>query len=84
MRDLLAHFAVRRFPNDDAFLFVTKSARDYKQQFGREPARGEALTAVMDAQYVRDGLTIVRGIATWIAQATKEVEDQYFARTKRK
>jgi hypothetical protein len=83
MRNLLAHFVIRRFPKDDAFLFVTKSARDYKQQFGREPGRGEAMTAAMDAQQVRNGLMIVRGLATWIAQATLEVEDQYFAIAKR-
>jgi hypothetical protein len=83
MRNLLAHFVIRRFPEDDAFLFVAKSARDYKQQFGREPRRGEGMTAVMDAQQVRNGLRIVRGLAAWIEQATLEVEDQYFAHAKR-
>ncbi len=33
-RNLAAHFAIRRFPSDDAFLFVAKSARDFKRQFG--------------------------------------------------
>ncbi len=37
------------------------------------------MTAVMEAEQVRGGLTLVRGLATWIAQATREVEDQYFA-----
>jgi len=32
MRNLIAHFAIRRFPNDDAFLFIAKSARDFKKQ----------------------------------------------------
>ncbi len=41
LRNLLAHFAARRFPNDDAYLFVTKSARDYRQQFGRDSRPGK-------------------------------------------
>jgi hypothetical protein len=31
LRNLLAHFAVKRFPKEDALVFVTKSAADYKR-----------------------------------------------------
>jgi hypothetical protein len=34
VRNLIAHFAIRRFPADDAFIFLAKSAPDYKRQFG--------------------------------------------------
>jgi hypothetical protein len=37
VRNMMAHFAVRRFPKDDAFLFVTKSARDFKRVLGHDP-----------------------------------------------
>jgi hypothetical protein len=36
VRNLVAHFVVRRFPEEDAFIFMTKSASDYKQVYGRE------------------------------------------------
>src|SRR5438128_869821 len=40
LRNLLAHFAVKRFPTEDALVFVTKSAADYKRVLGAEPDPG--------------------------------------------
>jgi hypothetical protein len=51
LRNLVAHFVVRRFPNDDAFLFVAKSAKDYKREFGTEPRLGVAMTAVVERHH---------------------------------
>ena len=39
MRNLLAHFAGRRFPTEDALIFITKSVPDFKRVHGTEPAR---------------------------------------------
>jgi hypothetical protein len=49
LRNLFAHFAVSRFPNDDAFFFMGKSASDYKQIFGGEADPALMLTAALDA-----------------------------------
>ena len=54
VRNLVAHFVARRFPNDDAFLFLTKSASDYKQVHGDLPPVENALFGVMDAMQLRD------------------------------
>jgi hypothetical protein len=77
-RNLMAHFAVRRFPNEDAFVFVTKSARDFKQVLGEDPRPGMVMTGVVDVGQVRDIVKVLDGLQTWLSQATKEVEDQYF------
>jgi hypothetical protein len=33
-RNLMAHFAVKRFPNEDAFLFLANNERDFKKVLG--------------------------------------------------
>lgn len=78
VRNLMAHFAVRRFPNEDAFVFVTKSAPDFKRVIGHEPEPGMAMTGVVDVGQVRDIIKVIDGLLSWLSQATREVEDQYF------
>jgi hypothetical protein len=48
LRNLLGHFAVKRFPAEDALVFVTKSAADYKRVLGAAPDPGVVMTAVAD------------------------------------
>jgi hypothetical protein len=78
VRNLMAHFAVRRFPNEDAFVFVTKSALDFKRVIGHEPEPGMAMTGVVDVGQVRDVIKVIDGLLSWLSQATREVEHQYF------
>jgi hypothetical protein len=78
VRNLMAHFAVRRFPNEDAFVFITKSAPDFKRVIGHEPEPGMAMTGVVDVGQVRDVIKVIDGLLSWLSQATREVEDQYF------
>lgn len=73
-RNLMAHFTIRRFPTEDAFICIAKSARDYKRQFGRDPAAGEILTAVVDCQQLRDTLKHVEHVQNWLAKATPNLE----------
>jgi hypothetical protein len=47
-RNILAHCVIRRFPEDDAFAFLFKSAEDYKEHFGTDPPYGMTMTAVVD------------------------------------
>jgi hypothetical protein len=76
LRNLVAHFMVRRFPNDDAYLFVTKSAKDYKRAFGTEPAFGVAMTAIVECQQVKDALHRIEHIHNWLAQVVPAFEKQ--------
>jgi hypothetical protein len=73
-RNLMAHFTIRRFPTEDAFICIAKSARDYKRQFGRDPAIGEILTAVVDCQQLRDTLKHVEYVQNWLAKAAPKLE----------
>jgi hypothetical protein len=77
-RNLMAHFAIRRFPNEDAFVFVTKSASDFKRVLGYDPEPGMAMTGVADVPQIREVIKVIDGLLTWLSQATREVEDQYF------
>jgi hypothetical protein len=54
LRNLVAHFAVRRFPNDDAFLFFTKSDRDFRRLYGTDPEPGTIMTAILEGSQVID------------------------------
>jgi hypothetical protein len=78
IRNLLAHFAIRRFPEDDAFVFVTKSARDYKREFGADPQPGAVMTGVAEVGQIREIIKVVEKLVTWLSQATAQIEDQYF------
>jgi hypothetical protein len=77
MRNLMAHFVIRRFPNDDAFMFTAKSARDYKRVFGKEPPLGTSLTAVADLAQVREGLKILEILQQRLANTTAGLEQQF-------
>jgi hypothetical protein len=69
VRNLVAHFVIRRFPNDDAFLFLTKSAYDYKQVYGDEPANLEtALYGVAEAEPFRQLVPRLKMLARWLGQ----------------
>jgi hypothetical protein len=82
MRNLMAHFAVRRFPKEDAFLFITKNAADFERVLGQKPNPGMIMTGVADIGQVRDIVKMLDGVITWLSQATREFEDHYFASLK--
>ena len=74
MRNLIAHFIVRRFPEDDAFLFMTKSDKDYKRYYGTEPSPMVAMTAVIERKELVKVLKEVREIHKWLAVVAQESE----------
>jgi hypothetical protein len=79
MRNLMAHFVIRRFPKADAFMFTAKSARDYKRVFGKDPPLGVSLTAVVDLPQVREGLRILELLQQRLATTTADLEKQFVA-----
>jgi hypothetical protein len=77
LRNLVAHFAIRRFPGEDAFVFIAKSARNHKKHFGGEPAPAASVTAVMDGPVLPGIIPELEGLQNWLAKATAEVEKQF-------
>jgi hypothetical protein len=74
LRNLIAHFAVRRFPSDDAFLFFTKSERDFKRLYGRDPEPGAIMTAIVESSQLNDGFRHIHKLQEWVAQAAPGAE----------
>lgn len=73
-RNLVAHFAIRRFPADDAFLFVAKSARDFKRQFGFNPTPGSILTAIVEVEQIKEAVRHIEHVQNWLARAAPKLE----------
>jgi hypothetical protein len=77
IRNMLAHFVLRRFPNDDALACLAISARDYERQLGRKSESGEILTAVLDIEQLKGAVRHTEGVQLWLAKVTSEVELLY-------
>jgi len=74
LRNLIAHFAVRRFPNDDALLFFTKSDRDFKRLYGGDPEPGTIMTAILECSQLNDGFRHIHELQKWVTKASSEAE----------
>jgi hypothetical protein len=70
LRNLVAHFAVRRFPDDDAFLFIAKSEQDFRRQFGGASTPNQWLTAILDGNILSAAVKEVEHLQTWLANQT--------------
>jgi len=77
LRNLVAHFAIKRFPTEDAMLFLTKSAADYKRVLGQRPKPGVLMTGSMDVQQMRDACAEVEKLVSWLCQATHDLENSF-------
>ena len=76
LRNLVAHFAIRRFPNDDAYFFMGKSASDYKNIFGGEADAAGMLTAALEAPILQAALKEAQQIQIWLAGAASDFAKQ--------
>lgn len=69
VRNLVAHFLIRRFPRDDAFIFMTKSALDYKRVYNVLPSDIDAmLYGVLDAAQLSAIVPELEGLLKWATQ----------------
>jgi hypothetical protein len=73
VRNLLAHFAVKRFPHDDAYLFLTKSAEDFREAIGDEPSPHQLMFAIAEVKSVREGLSQVTKLENWLSYVAAEL-----------
>lgn len=74
LRNLVAHFAVSRFPEDDAWVFVTKNRRDYKYAVGKDVPPGVAMVAIVERDQIKTALRRIQHIHDWLAQVTPVFE----------
>jgi hypothetical protein len=77
IRNMLAHFVPRRFPNDDALACLAISAKDFERQLGRKPESGAILTAVLDIEQLKGAIRHIENVQLWLAKVTSEVELLY-------
>ena len=77
LRNLVAHFAIKRFPNEDALVFITKSASDYKRVLGEKPNPGVVMTGSMDLPQMRNVCGEVERLVSWLCQATHDLENRF-------
>jgi hypothetical protein len=82
LRNLVAHFAIKRFPNEDALVFITKSAGDYKRVLGKNPNPGVVMAGSMDLEQIRNVCGEVERLVSWLCQATHDLENRFFAARK--
>jgi hypothetical protein len=73
VRNMLAHFLVRRFPNEDAFVFITKSAADFKQVFGEMPPLENMLFGVTDAAEVYGIVPELKKLLSWLGNLPRDL-----------
>jgi len=68
VRNLVAHFIVRRFPAEDAYIFMTKSAADFEQVYGALPEPDNMLFGVTDAVQMRGIIPVLLGLISWCSK----------------
>jgi hypothetical protein len=79
VRNLLGHFGVKRFPNDDAYLFLTKSAEDFREAIGEEPTPHQLMFAIAEVKSVREGLKRVENVENWLSHVAAELVRRFAA-----
>ena len=75
-RNLLGHWAARRFPNHDAIVFLTKDNRDAKRN-GGDLAPGAVATAIMNMADLRGLAVHIQPLEAWIARKVEEWYARY-------
>jgi hypothetical protein len=67
-RNLVAHFFARRFPAEDAYVFMTKSAIDFERVHGTPPPEGVMLYCVCDADQLAGIVPVIKGLSSWLSK----------------
>jgi hypothetical protein len=77
-RNIMAHWAARRVPGEDALVFMSKDGRDEKQISGEDKVQVDyARTAILDLADVRGLADHMIHYETWIAVKTSEWYRRY-------
>jgi hypothetical protein len=69
----VAHFVIRRFPTEDAFIFMTMSASDFEQVYGVLPGPDSMLFGVTDAAQMREVIPVLQGLVSWCSKLPSDL-----------
>jgi hypothetical protein len=73
LRNLIAHFIAKRFVEEDAFIFMTKSASDYEQVYGKRPEPNQMLYGVIEAEQVQQAVPELKGLLEWAEKLPRQL-----------
>lgn len=73
LRNLIGHFTAKRFIEEDAFIFMTKSAADYEQVYGVKPAPNQMLYGIIEALQVRGAIPEIEGLLRWVEKLPRDL-----------
>jgi hypothetical protein len=76
-RNLVGHFAGKRFPNQDVYVFVSKSDRDARKVFGSGLAAHRVHTAVAGRSEFIEMTKSVEQAQLWLAARIPEWDKRY-------
>ncbi|OCG10265.1 hypothetical protein A9G13_00565 [Gilliamella sp. wkB178] len=78
IRNLFAHFACKRIPNQDAFVFMSNPPKDIKKFFKREQIHVDLiLYSILDIADARGLINHVLKYETWLAKFTLLIINKY-------
>jgi hypothetical protein len=83
MRNLLAHWAARRVPDEDYFLLVGKDDRDARQVLGKELKLDVVGTCLVDAKALEGLIGFLEPHERWAAEKASEWYKRYIEQPKR-
>lgn len=76
-RNIFAHWAAKRIPNEDGMIFFASDDSDYKKIFGEKIEADMAAYAIFDVADIRGLVTHLSSYEEWIAHFSAEVHEKY-------
>lgn len=76
-RNIFAHWAAKRIPNEDGMIFFASDARDYKKVFGGKINTDIAAYVIFDVADIRGLVVHLSSYEEWIAHFYAEIYEQY-------
>jgi len=76
-RNLLNHFAGKRYPNEDVYVFASKSDKDARQVLGKELARHQVHFSIAGRSELFELEKLLNDHQAWISQKIPEWDTRY-------
>jgi hypothetical protein len=76
-RNLVGHFAGKRFPKHDVYVFVSKSEKDARKVLGFGVAQHEVHTVVAARSEFREMTASAKSALDWLAKKVPEWNGRY-------
>lgn len=75
LRNLICHFIAKRFVQEDAFIFMTKSASDFEQVYGVKRQSDQMPYGIVDAAQVKNAILEIQGLLRWAETLPRDLSD---------